>query len=137
MKYPIKSLKPVLCTGLFLLIYHAVGTAQAIEVVDPVRAMAAQCSQCHGMEGNDFEGFDDLNGEPYNEIYDELVDMLDSSSSENELMVHQAKGYTEEQIDALAYYFSEQPKMTVSDAKSEEISVDEKDEKDEEDEEDE
>ena len=130
MKYLINRLNPVLCTGLFLFIYHAVGTAQAIEVVDPVRAMAAQCAQCHGMEGNDLEGFEDLNGESYDEIYEELMEML--GSSDNELMEHQAKGYTEEQIIALAYYFSGQPKMSVSE--SEEAFVDEKDEEDEEDE---
>ena len=54
--------------------------------------MAAQCAQCHGMEGNNVEGFECLNGESFDEIYDELLEML--NSNDNELMEHQAKGYT-------------------------------------------
>jgi len=110
MKYHINRLKLVLSTGLLLLIYQSIEIAQAIDIIDPTRAMASQCAQCHGMEGNNAEGFDDLNGEPFDEIYDVLMDML--SSSDNELMHHQAKGYTQDQIIALANYFSEQAKTS-------------------------
>jgi len=118
MKYHINILKLVLSTGLLLLIYQSIGIAKAIDVIDPARAMASQCAQCHGMEGNNNEGFDDLNGEPFDEIYDELMDML--SSSDNELMHHQAKGYTQDQIIALANYFSGQAKTNSNN--SEDIS---------------
>lgn len=130
MKYFINRLKPVFLTGFFLVIYHSSGTAQAIEVIDPGRALAAQCSQCHGMEGNDFEGFDSLWNESFDKIYDELLEMFNNSKSENELMDHQAKGYlpkdAEGNIDdaalvALAEYFSGQVE-TNSDSPSEESS---------------
>ncbi len=90
MKYLINKFKSVLCVGLFMILVNSIGTAQAIDVIEPVRALASQCAQCHGMEGNNSEGFDDLNGEPFEEIYDELLEML--NSSDNELMEHQAKG---------------------------------------------
>ena len=158
MKYFINRLKPVFLTGFFLVIYHSSGTAQAIEVIDPGRALAAQCSQCHGMEGNNFEGFDSLMDESFDKIYDELREMFDNPVSKNELMDHQAKGYipkdAEGNIDdaalvALAEYFSGQAETnsdspvessSVSkdseDAKDEDVG-DEEDEKDEEEEEEE
>lgn len=110
---------------MFFVIYNSIGTAQAIDVIEPARAMAAQCAQCHGMEGNNSEGFDDLNGESPDEIYDELSEMLDSS--DNELMEHQAKGYTQEQIRALANYFARQPKMTDSNSVGDEKKDQEED----------
>lgn len=85
-----------------------IGAAQAIDVVDPVRTMAAQCAQCHGMEGNNSEGFDHLNGESYGELYDELIEM--HNSSDEDLMHFQIKGYTLGQINDLAIYFAKQLK---------------------------
>ena len=143
MKYLINRLKTVLLTGLFLFIYHSIGTAQAIDIIDPDRAMAAQCSQCHGMEGNESEGFERLNGKPFDDIYDDLWEMV--NSSKNELMNHQANGYTNEDIIALANYFAGQPKTNDGDSDEDSIDSedsedakdeDEGDEKDEEDEED-
>ena len=106
MKYLIKRLKTNLLAGLFLIIYYSIGSVQAIDIIDPGRAMAAQCSQCHGMEGNDSEGFDSMRGESFDKIYDELTDMFNSSN--NELMDHQAKGYTDDDIRALASFFESQ-----------------------------
>jgi len=117
MKYLITRLQTILLTGLFLIIYHSIGTARAIEIIDPGRVLAAQCAQCHGMEGNNDEGFEGLDGESFNEIYDELLEMF--NSSKNDLMDHQAKGYitkdAEGNVDdavliALAEYFSGQAK---------------------------
>ncbi len=116
MKMIINRLKLNLLAGGFLIIYCSIGTSLAIDVIDPGRAMAAQCSQCHGMEGNNSEGFDSLKGESFDKIYDELWDMFNSSN--NELMDHQAKGYTEEDIIALANYFESQANINDSEAES-------------------
>jgi cytochrome c553 len=110
MKYQINKFISILKAGLFLVIVNSNGIAHAIDVIEPVRVMAAQCAQCHGMEGNNSEGFEDLNGESFNEIFDELLEMLDST--DNEIMEHQAKGYTIEQIRDLADYFAGQPNIT-------------------------
>ena len=118
MKYLLKKIKPILHIGLLIALYNSINTAQALDVIEPVRTLAAQCSQCHGMEGNNDEGFDNLNGESSAEIYDELLELFDSN--DNDLMAHQAKGYTQEQISALADYFSEQPKVTEEDEEDEE-----------------
>lgn len=106
MNYFSSRLKNLWFSGWFLIIQYPISEALAIDVIDPARVMAAQCSQCHAMEGNKNEGFDRLNGESFNEIYEELMEMR--SSNKNKLMHRQAKGYSEEQIWALANYFSQQ-----------------------------
>ena len=106
MKYLFNCLKSVPFTGLLLIIYYSISTVQAIDIIDPGRAMAAQCSQCHGMEGNKYEGLDSLKGEDFDKIYNELWEMV--NSADNDLMVHQAKGYTEDDIMLLANYFAAQ-----------------------------
>ncbi|MGR9114508.1 MAG: c-type cytochrome [Gammaproteobacteria bacterium] len=114
MKHLNKSSTGLMMSSLLMALYYPVNSVQALDVIDPIRVMAAQCAQCHGMEGNMAEGFESLNGESFNEIYEELLEM--QNSTENELMHRQAKGYTDQQIWALAEYFSEQPRSGNSDS---------------------
>lgn len=71
------------------------------------RLLAAQCAQCHGTDGNSAGGIDSLAGESYGEIYNELKEM--QAETEIELMHYQARGYTDEQIQAIALYLSNLP----------------------------
>lgn len=68
--------------------------------------LASQCAQCHGTNGQG-PGFDDIAGESYSELYSELREMKYRSSPEG-IMDRQARGYTDNQLSAIARFLSEQ-----------------------------
>ena len=69
----------------------------------PGRLLASNCFQCHGTDGRG--GFEELAGKSANEIYGELKEMQRDGAG-NDLMVPHAKGYTDEQLRAIANYFA-------------------------------
>ncbi len=70
-----------------------------------VRSMAAACASCHGTKGVALDGMDSLAGKPKSELQKKLMDYKNGSRAAT--VMHQlAKGYTDEQIDQLATYFS-------------------------------
>jgi cytochrome subunit of sulfide dehydrogenase len=72
------------------------------------RLLASGCFQCHGTNGAK-GGFDSLAGKQKQEILDELNEMRRKPARENIMNPH-ARGYTNEQLNLIADYFSRQPK---------------------------
>ncbi len=89
-----------------LMIFFASGVCA--EDVTINRLLASQCSQCHGTYGRAVGDIDSLNGEDYKDLVEDLDDMRGEDWPEN-IMDHQALGYTEEQIRRIARYYDSLP----------------------------
>lgn len=72
------------------------------------RMLASQCSQCHGTNGYAVSGIDSLAGESAREIREEMNEMQ-LEGTPDEIMDHQALGYSDDQIRRIAEYFSSLP----------------------------
>ncbi|NNJ91202.1 MAG: hypothetical protein HKP55_05975 [Gammaproteobacteria bacterium] len=68
------------------------------------RLLASQCAQCHGTYGMAVGEMDGLNDESYKDLVEDLNDMRGEDSLEN-IMDHQAMGYTQEQIERIARFY--------------------------------
>jgi sulfide dehydrogenase cytochrome subunit len=66
------------------------------------RLLASQCAQCHGTNGDG--GFEELTGEEANELSEEMAEMKDGTP--DDIMEHQAMGYSDEQIRRIADYYA-------------------------------
>ena len=76
-----------------------------------MRSLAATCANCHGTNGHAVqrEAMVPLAGRPAAEIVEQFTAFRDGKRPAT--VMHQiAKGYTDEQIAALAAYFAAQPK---------------------------
>ncbi len=76
-----------------------------------VRAMAANCAACHGTNGRPAPGstLAGLAGKPKDEIVTAMGQF--KSGKKPATLMHQiAKGYTDAEIEAMADYFSRQPR---------------------------
>jgi len=85
------------------------GLAQA--QVDPlhVRSWAASCAACHGTEGRALPGSESLAGVNKDDIVKKMLDF--KAGRKPATIMHQlAKGYSDEQIVAIAGYFAAQKK---------------------------
>lgn len=67
--------------------------------------LASQCAQCHGTNGTG--GFEAIAGKNAASLYEELLEMK-ARPVEN-IMDHQARGYTDEQLWLIAEYFATLP----------------------------
>ena len=73
----------------------------------PGRELAAACAGCHGTNGASLQGMPNLAGQQRAYLVQQMQDF--KSGKRPATVMHQlAKGYTEEQIEALAAYFSAQ-----------------------------
>lgn len=91
-------------TGLAL----AAAGAQA-QAMDPlqVRSMAAACANCHGTNGVAQAGMLTLAGQPSADLVRKMQDY--KTGRQGATIMHQlAKGYSDEQITALAAFFAAQ-----------------------------
>lgn len=66
------------------------------------RLLASNCFQCHGTNGSG--GFDDIMGK--NDIYQELQEFLNGQEDADGIMAAHIKGYTDEQLRAIADYLA-------------------------------
>jgi sulfide dehydrogenase cytochrome subunit len=66
------------------------------------RLLASNCFQCHGTYGSG--GFDSLLGD--DDIYDELSEFLNGEEDPDSIMAAHIKGYTQEQLQAIADYLA-------------------------------
>lgn len=85
------------------------GWAQA--QVDPlhVRSWAASCSACHGTEGRAQPGMEVLAGANKDDMVKKMLDF--KAGRKPATIMHQlSKGYSDEQIVAIAGYFAAQKK---------------------------
>ncbi len=74
-----------------------------------VRSLAANCAACHGYQGHPAKGSDlaSLAGKPKNELLMALTQFRDGKKPAT--VMHQlSKGYTDQELAALAEYFSNQ-----------------------------
>ncbi len=95
--------KAVLLPACILAALAGSQTAQAATMTDQL--LASQCAQCHGTYGRAVAGMDSLAGESTSEIVGELNEMR-SEGTPNEIMEHQARGYTTAQIQRIASYYA-------------------------------
>lgn len=71
------------------------------------RNLAAACASCHGTHGVSQQGMPNLAGQQSSYLVKQMKDF--KAGVRPATIMHQlAKGYTDEQIDALAAYFSAQ-----------------------------
>lgn len=73
----------------------------------PARDLAAACANCHGTNGASVQGMPYLAGQSKGYIVERMLEFR--AGRRPATIMHQiAKGYTDEQIEALATYFSAQ-----------------------------
>ena len=82
----------------------SLASAQAPDPMQ-VRSWAAACANCHGTQGVAQKGMDSLAGVNKDELYKKLIDFK-TGKKPAPLMHQLSKGYTDEQLAALAAYFS-------------------------------
>ena len=70
------------------------------------RLLAAQCAQCHGTDGYAVGDMDGLAGDQ--DLLADLLDMVGEDHIED-IMEHQAHGYTPEQMRRIAAYYADLP----------------------------
>ena len=74
-----------------------------------VRSWAAACANCHGTAGIAQPGMESLAGAPKDELAKKLLDF--KAGRKPATIMHQlSKGYSDEQIAAIAGYFAAQKK---------------------------
>lgn len=83
-------------------------TAPAVTAPDGARLLAAQCFQCHGTGGLSATGIDSLAGKRASSLINEMLEM--KYSTKVRIMHYQAKGYSEDQIQAIATYLAALPR---------------------------
>ena len=89
--------------GTFLLM--AFGPSALAEDLLTNRLLAAQCAQCHGTNGHAVGDMESIAGE--DDLYDELQEML-LEGEPNDIMAHQAQGYSDEQMRRISAHFATQ-----------------------------
>lgn len=72
------------------------------------RLLASQCAQCHGTDGRSVTDLETLAGADAKDMLNELLDMKYSDDTDD-IMVRQAKGYSDVQLRLIAEYFSTVP----------------------------
>ena len=85
--------------------------AAAAQAPDPlqVRSWAASCAACHGTNGAALPGMASLAGVPKEDTVKKMQDYKTGRLPAT-LMHQLAKGYSDEQIEAIAAYFAAQKK---------------------------
>jgi len=98
MLYLTNRIMPLIVLG----IITTATTAQA-EDMTINRLLASQCAQCHGTNGHPVKDIDSLAGE--DDISSELREMSNKNNPDD-IMEHQAMGYTSDQIQRIAAYYA-------------------------------
>jgi cytochrome c553 len=74
---------------------------------DTGRNLAATCAICHGTNGSNSGALPNLAGQPRDALARQMRDFREGKRAAT--IMHQiAKGYTEQQVDAMAAYFATQ-----------------------------
>ena len=70
-----------------------------------IRSMAAACASCHGTKGVALKGMETLAGKSKDDMLKKLIDF--KTGKKPATIMHQlSKGYSDEQLEQLATYFS-------------------------------
>jgi len=85
--------------------------ALAAQAQDPdlARNLAATCANCHGTNGHALGDAKTLAGEPKEKLLGKLDEFI-SGDKPSTIMQQIGKGYSREQLELIAEYFSAQPK---------------------------
>ena len=92
-------------------VYGSVTSAMRVDAVSVVptvptgRLLASNCMQCHGTNGMN-GSFNQLAGIPVESMMEKMRDQQTHSS----IMGAQARGYTDDELRAIAIYFASLPK---------------------------
>lgn len=98
-----KAYRYILAAGLL----GAATLAQA--QVDQIKVWAAACANCHGTNGHAQPGMEALAGKDKDELLQKLLDY--KSGRKPATLMHQiTKGYSDDELRALAAYFAAQKK---------------------------
>ena len=87
--------------GMAMTILSAWASADTLQV----RSMAASCAACHGTRGVAQQGMASLAGQPKEDLLKKMIDFKTDKKSAT-LMHQLSKGYSDEQLEQLAGYFS-------------------------------
>jgi cytochrome c553 len=91
-----------------LVLLCGVSLAQAQDALQ-ARSWAAACANCHGTDGRAQPGMEALAGANKDDIVKKMLDF--KAGRKPATIMHQlAKGYSDEQINAIAGYFAAQKK---------------------------
>ena len=93
-----------------ILVASALGAATlAHGQVDQVRVWAAACANCHGTDGRAEPGMEALAGKNADDMTKSLLDF--KAGRKPATIMHQiSKGYTDDELRAIAAYFAAQKK---------------------------
>lgn len=83
--------------------------AHAKEDPSQIRSWAAGCANCHGTNGHAEKGMPPLAGKNGADMTEKLL-AYKKGEAESTIMQQLAKGYTDEQLAAIAGYFATQKK---------------------------
>jgi sulfide dehydrogenase cytochrome subunit len=87
----------------------AMGFAASAHAQDPnlARNLAATCTACHGTDGRSVDGIPpSLAGQDRNYLLQAMKDFKAGKRPGTTIMHQHAKGYTDEQLELIATYFS-------------------------------
>lgn len=87
----------------------AAGVAVPAQAQDPnyARSLAATCTACHGTDGRSVDGIPpSLAGQDRNYLLQAMQDFKAGKRPGTTIMHQHAKGYTDEQLELIATYFS-------------------------------
>lgn len=101
-------MKPTLIRAGCAAVLLAAGFAGGVAAQDPVyaRNLASACFTCHGTDGRSVGGSPpSLAGQDKNHLLQQLKDFKTGKRPAT-LMHQQAKGYTDQQLEAIAGYFA-------------------------------
>jgi sulfide dehydrogenase cytochrome subunit len=85
-------------------------SAASARAIAPAARLAASCTGCHGTDGaTQGNALPPLAGQPKDQLLAALKDFK-SAKRPATIMTQLAKGYTDEQLEALASYFASQKK---------------------------
>jgi cytochrome subunit of sulfide dehydrogenase len=109
---PGENMKSLKCLPAALLLSGVMGAAGVhAQAVDPLqaRSWAAACANCHGTNGQAQPGMEALAGANKDDLAKKMLDFKNGRKPAT--VMHQiAKGYSDDQIHAIAAYFAAQKK---------------------------
>ena len=94
-------------TAVLMLAAPALACAQTPDALQ-VRSWAAACANCHGTHGQALAPMQPLAGSPKEVTVQRMMDFKSGKVPSATLMHQLAKGYSDEQIVAIAAYFAAQ-----------------------------
>ena len=100
-----RVLYAALASGLLALTSYSHAQTDPLQV----RSWAAGCANCHGTNGSAEKGMPPLAGKNKNDMTEKLL-AYKSGEAQSTIMQQLVKGYSDEQLSAIAGYFSTQKK---------------------------